>query len=578
MQNMNEDKEIQLMLKRSQDLMSQRKEILSLSPEKALNAILDSPQPTPLVHSFPEQDFYCLIHDIGITDSLPVLSLASDRQWEHILDMEVCERDRIDTGMVSRWLDLLFKVDPNRFVRWFFEQQTGFVEYYLSKHIEVKIREHDQSPSDFGNDFFTLDETFYVRIIDYSFDQEPDPGAKKINEEFLPEFLECLAGHDLAKYQQILLESQTVISAEYEEEAYRLRNVRLAEKGFLPFEEAVGIYQPPSPTDIQSRPPEYFEQSAGTRPLVPVPLYPVQLLETGNLFVEALKKITREDILQQIQTEFAGLSNQIIVADRKKIKHRKELTKVVKKACGYIAIGLEVLPGEDGKTDADRSAALIRKFPLSEIFRTGYGIGLKLKWRAEKWRKKSWVEHRNLPLNFWGEEWLGVLGGLLIKKPLFYDNYKTGVLYREFRSMDDVKKTESVLNEIIAFDNLLSLMAPEFEPVPDVLLTHKNLVLTLWARHCLGMPEALLPVPLEDFRRFYADLWSGKDIPRKTRRSMKESFLNWLSEKTALQPEEITQSLGQTLETLFAEIENEYGVVSTRDLDPRFISLFLIKN
>ena len=65
-------------------------------------------------------------------------------------------------------------------------------------------------------------------------------------------------------------------------------------------------------------------------------------------------------------------------------------------------------------------------------------MALDLKWRAEKWREKSWFENQGLLLGFWSEEWLGVLGGLLIKKPLFFDNYKTGVLYREFVSMEDI--------------------------------------------------------------------------------------------------------------------------------------------
>ena len=59
---------------------------------------------------------------------------------------------------------------------------------------------------------------------------------------------------------------------------------------------------------------------------------------------------------------------------------------------------------------------------------------------------------------------------------------------------------------------------------------------------------------------------------------MKESFLNWLSDKTGLTNYEITQKLGQTLENLFNEIESEYGAVSNEDLDPRFTYLFLTKN
>ena len=76
-------------IQRLTKLFEQRKKILSLPPETALNAILDSPQPTALVHSFAEEDFYFLIHDIGLGDSHLLLSLASDKQWEYLVDLEV---------------------------------------------------------------------------------------------------------------------------------------------------------------------------------------------------------------------------------------------------------------------------------------------------------------------------------------------------------------------------------------------------------------------------------------------------------------------------------------------------------
>ena len=44
----------------------------------------------------------------------------------------------------------------------------------------------------------------------------------------------------------------------------------------------------------------------------------------------------------------------------------------------------------------------------------------------------------DLPLTFWGETWLGGVGGLLLKRPLFYDNYRTGKLYREFESIKEI--------------------------------------------------------------------------------------------------------------------------------------------
>jgi len=567
---------------RIRNLLQQREKIVSMTPEKALNAILDSPQPAALVHSFPEEDFYFLIHDIGLEDSHLLLSLASDKQWEYIVDLEVWEKDKIEIQSITRWLDLLFKVDPNRFIKWFLHQKTDFVESYLFKNIEVMVRETDQDPSEFGDEFFTYDDTFYVRFLDDPFDLEPgeqesSKTIKKQRDAFLAKFFETLAAFDHVTYQNVLMESSSVILAESEEEAYRQRNVRLAEKGFLPYEEAIGIYQPLKAQDFEKQSPKFTASDPERKLFLPVPLYSAGMLEKESLFTDALKRIEIDDVLEQVQTEFAGLCNQIIAADQKNIRERDELKRIVQKACGYLNVGLEQLTEDDSELDANRSTALLQSYPLSNIFKVGYGLALELKWRAKKWRKKSWFEKEGLLLSFWGEEWLGVLGGLLIKKPLFYDNYKTGVLYREFISMEDIKKTENALNEIIAFDELLSRMTIQLDPVANGFITYKNLVLTLWVIYYLGLLEEPLSITLDEFKLFFDDLWAGKDKPRKTSPSMKKLFLNWLSVRTGLISHEISQSLGKTLENLFNELESAYGEVSKKDLDQRYISLFLIE-
>ena len=58
---------------------------------------------------------------------------------------------------------------------------------------------------------------------------------------------------------------------------------------------------------------------------------------------------------------------------------------------------------------------------------------------------------------------------------------------------------------------------------------------------------------------------------------MKESFLTWLSEQSGLRHDEITERLGRTLENLFEELESEYGEVIAKNLDPRYVHLFLLK-
>jgi hypothetical protein len=150
-------------LQRVLQLQEKRRNILRLPPEKALDRILSDPQPAALVHSFPEQDFYLLVNEIGPQDSLPLLSLATNKQWEHIADLETWQKDRIDLKMVTRWLSLLLEADSKRFIRWVLEEQLEFVELYLFRNLEVRIREHDQDPSDFGDEYFTLDNVYYFK-------------------------------------------------------------------------------------------------------------------------------------------------------------------------------------------------------------------------------------------------------------------------------------------------------------------------------------------------------------------------------------------------------------------------------
>jgi len=575
-------------MQRAEELYEQRKQILMLPPEHAMEKILAFKHPDALVHSFVEQDFYFLIHEIGPEDCTPLLAMASQSQWEYILDMEIWNQDRIITGDMTRWLYLLFNADPKRFIQWFLSEKTEIIEFYLHKSLNIILRIHDQDPSDFGDDFFTLDDTFYVRIVDSDEESDSDMLDKELKHQFLNHFLKKLADYDFIQYQKVLLETIHVLPAETEEEAYRLRTVRLAEKGLLPFSEAVGIYKPMTPEEIEKK---LIQLSRGIKGpedsilyRIRSPISPSELADNQeNLFSRSLKSNSINDILPLVQSEFAALCNQLISADRKPVQNRDQLKEVVKKACGYLSIGMEHLSGLRQKMSSDQIAAVIERYPLKWIFRAGYGRVLMLKWRAQKWQRNSWYHSKELSLTFWDEFRMGVLGGLMIKKPLFFDNYETGVLYREFESSADIEKTADALEKIMEMDRLLSLIKiKSFFLTPERLLTYKNMLLTLWARNFLSLPETLAPISIEKFGPFYGNLFDREPVHQsdtcpKIPSEMKLAFINWLLQKTGLPRHEISRDLEQIFEELFWEIENEYTMVAQKDLDPRFVNLFLLE-
>ena len=600
---MNQKNEV--LLQKAKALHENRERILGLPPEKALDAILDAEHPGAVVQSFQEEDFYFLINDIGLNDSVELLSLASGRQWEYLVDIETWDRDRINLKAVTQWIHTLLEVSPKRLVQWLRDEKKELIEFYIYKNFELKIREHDQEPSELGDGFFTDDDTFYIKprlnpygeiaasaMDDQEYDSESIPAEYEETErtQKLMKFIKQISTYDHILYQNILLESAFILSSEVEEEEYRLRNVRLAEKGFLPFEEAIGIYSPLKPKDIKKLGKKITAAASDINPFRSAPQYPLSNLKIKNIFTEALETIGQDEIgqneiIEQIQQEFAGLANQIISADQKLIKSRDDLRRIVEKACGYLNIGLESLSKELSVTGKKNIAAYIKKYPLALIFRIGYSSALELKWRADRWLEKSWFAAQNLLLQFWGEEWTGLLGGLLIKKPLFYDNYKSGLLYREFLSTEDIETTAEIFSMITNFDDIFSKIditiksAEAYEQ-----LDYKNLILTLWCNDQIDSTNVqgeLVSVDFDNFKPFFDNLWEDTQAvshkQKKIKLTVKESFLNWLSDKTGLEKYDLYTGFGRILEELFFEIEAEYGSVATKDLDPRYMRMFLFK-
>ncbi|MDY6950081.1 MAG: DUF6178 family protein [Thermodesulfobacteriota bacterium] len=541
------------------------KGLLRVPGKKALELILESPTPAHLVQSLAEEDLFWLVQEVGPEDALPILAVASNDQWHYLLDLELWNKDRLHTPSVNRWLALLLKADPERFPIWLLRENLDFVELHLYRNIDVRIKEEDESPSDMGDRYFTLDGVFYIRIRDHK------------HEETLRELLERLANHDPKTFHEVLLESAGILPAEAEEGLYRRRNIRLAEKGFLPFEEAMGIYQHLNPRTLQDKRSEIQKEGMTPDPVQPIPLSTALLIQEQDLFHRALRQVEETSSLERLQIEFAAMCNQIISADGFEVREREALASVVKKACGYLDIGLQQLDGDV----PSKAARVIERYRLEQIFRVGYGAGLELKWKAERWVKESWFITQAFGPAFWGDEWEGLLEGLLKKRPLFYTSLSDGELYREFKDLSEIETCHKALDEMAVIDRLLSLVlarTPITGPTGYQPLRWMNLLLTCWARDHLGLSGDIAPLERDQLRAFFERLWEKGKGPQALDPTMGHSFVDWLVKRTGLAAQDLFDQAGTIIDGLLKELENEYGSVSIEDLDPRYVRHFLVSS
>ncbi len=546
------------------------------------------------------------MHHIGPSDFIPVLSSAASDQWEYLLDVEVWDGDRLDTKIMTKAFDLLFQADPERFLRWMIMEKPDYFEFYLFQYMDIVIREHDEVPPSDFDDYITLDDKFYFRFpeekrakdsagdsLDDS--EENDTavtgGDMSFSEEvqaseLIDTMVRKLADMDLSVFHGLMLETINVLPAETEEEQFRLKTIRLAEKGFLPFHEAIGIYQPTPLKSLRKRPKTQVFSSDTFDPDLPMPPQSfTRFLEGEDLFVNALTRLPA-DFMLTLESELAALVNKVVSADRIKVRGTETLSSVIRKTSAFLSLGLESILRN--KASLEKAGDLIQTYYLEDLFRTGSGAGIQLKTAVNKWYKHSFVQQRNLPLSFLGETFLGVMGGLLLDRPLYFDNYETGDLYRHFASLSDIQTTRKAIDQIMGIDDLLARLDPDITTFKKGVLTYKSLILTLWAKDRLGLAPDLSPIDTDRFTPFFTALFvrepglkapdpgTGSNVAgsQQTEDIRSDDLVLWASEIFGM---DLPLPIKNLLKDLVAEIREEYAEVRPERIDPRFMPHFLLR-
>ncbi len=560
-------------------LRAVRQDILTSESEKALEMIFDAPSPATLIQSFPDQDLYYLLHKIGGDDFIPVLSLARSDQWEYILDVETWDNDRIDLQGMTKTFDLLFQADPYRLLRWAVKEKPGYFEFYLSKHLDIFVREHDDIPPEDFNDYITFDDKFYFRFPDkpqFDEDEMPIPGDHQPVWELIEKMMDTVARMDLSVFHGLMLETKALLPAETEEEQFRQKNLRLAEKGFLPTHEAIGIYQPTKLSAIRKRPETLEKDATPFDPDIPMPpQFFSQSVKENTLLVSSLQAFDPDTSLV-LENEMAALINKVISADKIKLRAKEDLEKAIAKTNANLNLGLEIIL--EGNPTPQKAHAVVNEYFFEDIFRTGSRAAIKLTTQAANWFKQSFMNKKALPLSFLGEEYLGIIGGLFLERPLYFDNYKTGELYRNFNCLADINYTQNALDQVMALDSFLASLDIDIKTFQEGVLTYKTFILTLWAKNRLSLPLTLEPIQVDTFKDFFIALFSNTaDLNNETETIQLNDLILWASEVSDTLDTDLPPPLKTIFSDLIKELEDEYAAVEPQNIDPRFISHFILK-
>ncbi|MEK9629752.1 MAG: DUF6178 family protein [Nitrospinota bacterium] len=447
-----------------------------------------------VTRSIPAEEIYNLIKELGKEDSLLILSMASAEQLQYFFDLEWWQGDKFQPRRAVEWLDVLDQCDEPETLEWFFAED--FDQKVMLLQALIKVFKQDEMTDSYegveGMEHFSPDGVYdvYFKI------KESKPLRKLLlllaekDIVFLHELLEAVIWYPL---------TVTV------EKAYQWRLTRTAERGIPDFEEAMGIYSSLDPESLKQEVPSLENFPGGKFHFSPQ--YPLSQALLSHFFGQCVMNLGSEERLDTIRWELVCLANKVMVADKLDISDQKIRQKAMRKAVGFINIGLEL--GASG--DLEKGHSLLFQLWMQSLFQVGFEQLKQIRTKASVFLKDngSFLEH------FISGSDKEKLGALVQSFPQIAEKGEEDapVLWRDPESLDDVRAINKFLDrwtfyirfakQSLGLDvKTLESEFGGFDFPESGRLELLTLVTTAFARHTLFKNLSCEPLPVSAAKSF----------------------------------------------------------------------------
>lgn len=351
-------------------LLSLRREIAGLPAKQRIDRILERKDAMKVVRALPVQDLFATLQEVGLEDGLELLELCSSKQVQAFLDLDGWRGDRVDPNAMSRWMQGLFAANADRAVG----QLRGIDIELLTLLVKASCQVYDlsqeeQPEGDVGLHSVTPDQRYLIVYGGITDDERTQLVVK--------ELLERLMGRDMLFVLRLCEAVRWDLPSSLEEEAFRWRNGRITDLGFLPKHEAAALFawrDPDGPLEDAPGPPPTPDEDAPSADLSTSVVFPWDALQSGTLAftqaAQALPELTRARVFHDVMVT----ANRVHCAEGGDLGDPGALRATVRGVLETVGVGLSYRAAGDPK----KLGELLGTKAISALFAVGNSLALKL--------------------------------------------------------------------------------------------------------------------------------------------------------------------------------------------------------
>ncbi|HET9620403.1 MAG TPA: DUF6178 family protein [Kofleriaceae bacterium] len=529
---------------------------------RRIDALLSSDDAAGAIAQLAPNEVFELVHEVGFEDAADLIHLATPAQIQGCFDLDAWTADQLDVAPLRPWLSSVMDAGFEKLGEVWGGLDAELRALILQREVKIYDTSLGEGPDD-DNDapmLPTPDSFFILELLG-------DDASQRMVMRLIDELYRADA--DLARHT--IMAARSELPAELEEQSYRWRSGRLADLGYVDFYDALDLFRPLDPSQIQLGEgsndrtiDRTIDRVIGDEAERRLPVAIAEQVLGRSFLARALAAVGDPAASERLEGALAVLVNKVLAAGRARPGQAEVLQRGALYATATLSLGLETV----ARGDVDRAAQLLGSVGLERLFRVGYTVTQKLA------RLALALAPRSLTAGSPARE---LVSALCSPRPLFSraadDPPAPGV--RPFEAAADLRRAGELLTaltvrialvESLGVDVIAMGQAPEPRPSLD------DHIRTAMARVAAGgelRGDALSQRELTALRDRIVD---GKLSPR-ARNAALAAVRGLLG---ASQLEASGPIVARLVDGWLADLEALLGEVRDAEIDPRFVEGVLV--